>query len=178
MSCTNDHTFPLFHLSTLTQLPILNTLSLHFTLLHFTSLLTLLPFPSLLLIAFLFWFPPHSHFASFIIFLTLFINYFVYTRASQKHLQVDGSRAVWSYFQRSIFRYLSAAFYSWVSCHDRPCSDSMAFSTIAYSLPSPFPLVCFEESAYASYLSALCQAFPGRIVCVVCKFSRFILHPV
>jgi hypothetical protein len=45
MSCTNALTFPLFHLSTLTQLPILNIItSLHFTPLPFPSL----PFPSLL----------------------------------------------------------------------------------------------------------------------------------
>jgi hypothetical protein len=50
--------------------------------------------------------------------------------------------------------------------------------TIAYILPSPFYRVRFEESTYASYLSALCQGFPVRIISMLSKFSRHVLDPV
>jgi len=44
--------------------------------------------------------------------------------------------------------------------------------------PCPFSGVCFEEGANVSYLSALLQGFPGRVILMICKFSRFLLHQI
>jgi hypothetical protein len=50
--------------------------------------------------------------------------------------------------------------------------------SIPYGLPCSFSRVRFEESAYASYLSALRQGFPVQIIPLMCKFNRFVLHPI
>jgi hypothetical protein len=50
--------------------------------------------------------------------------------------------------------------------------------SVTYGLPCPFSRVRFEDSIYASNLSALCQDFPVLIKPLMCKFSRFILQPV
>jgi hypothetical protein len=40
-----------------------------------------------------------------------------------------------------------------------------------------FSHVRFEDSIYASYLFALCQGFPVRIITLMCKFSSFFFAP-
>jgi hypothetical protein len=50
--------------------------------------------------------------------------------------------------------------------------------SIAYGLPRPFSHLFFEDSIYASYLSALCQSVPVQIIPLMWKFSRFVLQPV
>jgi hypothetical protein len=50
--------------------------------------------------------------ALFITYLTLFLKFLGLQERSVKHLQAVGSRAVWSYLQRNIFRYLSFAEYT------------------------------------------------------------------
>jgi hypothetical protein len=47
-----------------------------------------------------------------------------------------------------------------------------------YGFPCPFSRVRSEESTYAGYLSALRQGSPIQIIPLMCKFSRFLLHPV
>jgi hypothetical protein len=42
---------------------------------------------------------------------------------------------------------------------------------ISYSLPSLFSGVSFEESTYASYLSAPCQGFSVRIISMICELA-------
>jgi hypothetical protein len=61
------------------------------------------------------------------------------------------------YLPISVFCFLLLIFLSWSTL-------------LTYSLPSPFSRVRFEESTYASYLSALCQGFPVRIISMTCKF--------
>jgi hypothetical protein len=75
------------------------------------------------------------------------------------------------YFPTSLFYFLLLFFLSTLL--------SVAFAVKSLNgLLCPFSRVRFEGRAYASYLSALCQALPVRIIPPMCKFSRFVLHPV
>jgi hypothetical protein len=91
-----------------------------------------------------------------------------FARQSLKHLQAVGSRAAWSYLQRNISWYLSFAFCSWFSYHDRPCSDSMAF--VIYRLSRAIPLHSAKVSQFESFpwcanLAALFCTRPKACIC-------------
>jgi hypothetical protein len=136
---------------------------------HFTTLIhsshprhSLLPFTSLHCI--LDEFTPHLHFAIFITFLILFLKLLDLQERVPK-------TSAGSWFQSWMVLYTKEYFLIPVFCF-------LLLIFLIDPAQIAFSRVCIEESMYTSYLSALCQGFPIRIVSVIFRFSCHVLHPV
>jgi hypothetical protein len=126
------------HLRTLHILTTVRFTSLHFTSLQFRMIS---PTPSLHLIAF----------------LTLFPKWLDLQKKFPKASSGSWFQSWMTPFRKEYYPiFLLLVF---LSC-------STLLRSIAYSLPSPFSRVRFEESTYANYFPALSQGFPsGPLLC-------------
>jgi hypothetical protein len=53
-----------------------------------------------------------------------------------------------------------------------PAQIAWLLQSITYGFQCSFSHVCFEESRYASHLSALCQGFPFQIIPLIGKIDK------
>jgi len=54
----------------------------------------------------------------------------------------------------------------------------MVLDVYHLSLSKPVPGVCLEKDAYLCYPYSLYQSFRTRLICIICKFSHSLLHPI
>jgi hypothetical protein len=125
---------------------------------------------------------PHLHFTSFITFLIIFLKLL----GLQERVPKVGSRSVYPIYKgvfSDICPLLSAPNFLVMIA---PAQKAWPLYSVTYSLPSAFSRVCFEESAYASYLPALCQGSPvvvfifwlKQIIQVFFLFSIILVYDV
>ena len=138
--------------------------SSHITTLHITSLIyTQSPFWIPLLVT---------------TFLILFLNVFSLQGKDASKLAGNWFQLLVVLFMKgnlptSVLCFLVLIFRLWLLY-----SDSMVLEFWFLLLSKP---VCqcmpWEKGACSDYQSSLCQSFPTRLIYIICKFSRSVLHP-
>jgi hypothetical protein len=61
--------------------------------------------------------------------------------------------------------------------YDLPYSDSMVLGVYPLSLSKPVPR-CMPRKGRIFRPYSLCQRFPTRLIYIICKFNRPLLHPI